>query len=96
MSIDTLTLDSSTQYLDPNGINRTDELPAIMQAAAQIWEDIIEDTHTIDVTYQWEDLSNDDIAILGLGSPTAQLSVQAGGQKTLIQVGRGPPLTFNR
>ena len=52
-----LTFDSSTSYLDANGVDRTNDLPGLMQAAAQMWEDMIKDNHTLNLTYRWDDLS---------------------------------------
>ncbi len=43
-------------YIDPNGIDRTADLIPIMTAAASYWEDIIEDSHTLTITYWWEDM----------------------------------------
>ncbi len=52
-----LTFDDSTPYFDLNGVNRTYDIVPIMNAAATIWEDIIKDAHTLQVTYRWEDLT---------------------------------------
>lgn len=37
---------------DPNGAHLT----AIMQAAASVWEDIIHDQHTLDITFGWQEI----------------------------------------
>ena len=58
-----LTFNSSTQFVDSNGVNRTNELTSLMQTAAGIWEDIIEDPHTLDITYQWGDLEDTTIGL---------------------------------
>lgn len=68
---------STDQFVDPFGANRTAELHAVMDAAASIWEDIIETAHTLNISYWWDDLS-DPNGTVGLHNLTAQ----AGGRET--------------
>lgn len=47
----------AAKYYDVTGVDRTMELIPVMEAAASIWENIIEDTHTLNITYGWGDLT---------------------------------------
>lgn len=66
---------STDQFIDPFGVNRTNELHAVMNAAASIWEDIIETTHTLNISYWWDDLDPGTLGVHNLVS-------QAGGRET--------------
>ncbi|RIK86925.1 MAG: hypothetical protein DCC67_02355 [Planctomycetota bacterium] len=51
-----MTFDESVRYVDAYGVDRTHELPPIVEAAKSIWEDIIEDEQTLNISYGWRDL----------------------------------------
>lgn len=68
---------ANDQFVDPFGVNRTNELHAIMNAAASIWEDIIETNFNLTINYWWDDL-NDANGTIGLHN----LVSQAGGRET--------------
>lgn len=50
--------DESRKYYDPSGADHTKDLIAIMKAARDVWEDIIEDPYTLNITYEWGNLSD--------------------------------------
>ncbi|MCC6126553.1 MAG: PEP-CTERM sorting domain-containing protein [Pirellulales bacterium] len=56
-----LTFNNTPKYFDPNGVDRTADLVQIMVAARDIWQEIIKDSSTLNVTYQWGDLSGTNI-----------------------------------
>mgnify|MGYP001227891751 CR=1 FL=1 len=66
---------STDQFIDPFGVNRTNELHAVMNAAASIWEDIIETAHTLNISYWWDDLDPGTLGVHNLVS-------QSGGRET--------------
>ncbi len=66
---------ATDQFIDPFGVNRTNELHAVMQAAADIWEDIIETNFTLDINYWWDDLDPGNLGVHSLVS-------QSGGRET--------------
>lgn len=66
---------STDQFVDPFGVNRTNELHDVIEAAASIWEDIVETSHTLNINYWWDDL---DDSTIGLHNLTAQ----SGGRET--------------
>lgn len=50
---------SATPSFDPSGA----QLQAIVSAAATYWEDYLEDAHTLNVTYYWDDLAGGTLAV---------------------------------
>ncbi len=60
-----LNFDDSVRYLDPLGIDRTDDLVPIMREAARQWTDAVEDDYAFNITYKWGDLGGN---LLGLDS----------------------------
>ena len=52
-----LTFDD-TNSLTPNFDSDGSQLTAIMESAAEYWEDVILDTQTINITYFWDDLND--------------------------------------
>jgi hypothetical protein len=60
-----MTFDDSIAYVDSQGVDRTHELVGIVEAAKTIWEDIIEDEYTLEITYGWDDLSANTLGVQG-------------------------------
>lgn len=77
---------SATPSFDPTGA----QLQAIVEAAAAYWEDYLDDTHSLNVTYRWEDLSGGTLAVhqnqgTSAGKPTDALirfdTATSGGER---------------
>lgn len=60
-----MTFDNSTPYIDRSGIDRTNDLVPIVEAAKSIWEDIIEDDVTMQIKYGWRDYHDNVLGAFG-------------------------------
>jgi hypothetical protein len=60
-----MTFDDSVRYFDRQGVDRTNDLIGIVEAAAAIWDDAIEDEFTLEIVYGWDDLRENVLGIQG-------------------------------